>query len=57
MIKFEHATVNGFLDNADFTMAEGEFCVILTETDADKKLLIGLLTGISAACRLYQRTL
>jgi phospholipid/cholesterol/gamma-HCH transport system ATP-binding protein len=46
MIKLEHTTVNGFLDDVNFCMAEGEACVILTETDLDKKLLIRLLTGI-----------
>lgn len=46
MIKLEHTTVNGFLDDANFSMAEGESCVILTETDSDKRLLIRLLTGI-----------
>lgn len=46
MIKLEHTTVNGFLDYANFNMAEGESCVILTETDSDKRLLIRLLTGI-----------
>lgn len=47
MITLECASLNGFLDCASLAISGGRACVVLTETEFEKNLLLRIFTGLT----------
>lgn len=47
MITLECASLKGFLDCASLAVSSGRACVVLTETEFEKNLLLRILTGLT----------
>ena len=47
MITLECASLKGFLDCASLAVSGGRACVVLTETEFEKNLLLRIFTGLS----------
>ena len=47
MITLECASLKGFLDCASLAVSKGRACVVLTETEFEKNLLLRIFTGLT----------
>lgn len=47
MITLECASLKGFLDCASLAVSKGRVCVVLTETEFEKNLLLRIFTGLT----------